>query len=398
MRRLVASYAPVVAVWALSRALLVAAPRWSGYPHHIAVTGDVRLYEQWAAGLAGGRFPVDDPSWQYPPVAGTVLLLPRLLAASHYTGALQVILLAADAVLLALLLRPARSGGSLAGAWTWVAGTTTLGPIVLNRFDLVPAVLVVAGLGTRSRPRLAGVLLGLGAVVKVWPALLLGAVRPLRPAVVAAGLVGVGVVLGLFVVGAIPEGLDFLGNQKARGLQIESLAATPYVLLRSAGVHGIRVVHEYGAYQVIGPGVRGAVAATTIATVLVVVAYAVAARRRPGDVALGLGALLAVVLVSRVLSPQYLIWELAVCAVLAANRPRATRLVGGLLVLAAGMTQLLYPVAYGGLLHGRPLPALLLAARNAVLVAACVAALRVRPLSGWGGDPRGNLHSPRPDP
>ncbi|BFO20807.1 hypothetical protein SHKM778_71950 [Streptomyces sp. KM77-8] len=60
----------------------------------------------------------------------------------------------------------------------WVAGVPLLGPTVYARYDvMVTAVAVAALLAAVRRPRLAGVLMGFGAVVKVWPALLLVGVR-----------------------------------------------------------------------------------------------------------------------------------------------------------------------------------------------------------------------------
>lgn len=381
----------VLVAWALTRALLVAAPGWSGYPHHAGITGDVRLYAGWASILVSGHFPLYDPTWQYPPGAAGVLALPGLSPLRYYPSFVALALIG-DALVLAVLLRRAATGGTLAGAWLWILGTTALGPIVENRFDTAPTLLAMAALavGTRLssgpaaggaprsglRPGLAGGLLALGAAVKVWPGLLFPLIA--RRGRAAAGALAVGVVIlaGLAVGGRLGEGLDFRHNQEARGLQAETLAATPYLLARVLGASGIRVVREYGAYQVHGPGVSVVVALTTVASAVVVLAFLGLAWRRPGNVDLGLAGLLAVLLVARVLSPQYLVWAIGLAALAVSDAASRQRRTAGLLVAACALTQWLYPIWYVGLIHGAVGSTLLLAVRNAVLLVAGGVAVR----------------------
>jgi Glycosyltransferase family 87 len=379
--------------WVGTRALLVAAPGWSGYPHHAAVVGDVRLYARWASILLSGHFPPHDPSWQYPPGAAGLLVLPGLTPLRYYPS-FVVLALIVDALMLGVLVG---RGRSLAGAWLWIAGPTALGPIVLNRFDTVPTLLAVAALAigarAQAKPRAdrsfcAGVLLGLGIAVKVWPVLLIpiagGRGRQRGHLVAGAGIVGVVILVGLAASGRLGEGLDFRHNQQARGLQVETVAATPYLLARAFGGSGIRVVREYGAYQVHGPGVPAVVTVTTVATGLAIVAFLALAWRRPGNVGLGLAGLLGVLLVGRVLSPQYLVWALGLAAFGLTDRESRQRMTAGLLVAACALTQWLYPIWYVGLIRGAVGSTLLLAARNGVLLVAVGVALRAA------------LSSPRP--
>ncbi len=398
-----------------TRALLVAAPGWSGYPHHAGITGDVRLYAGWASTLVSGHFPLGDPTWQYPPGAAGVLALPGLSPLRYYPSFVALALIG-DALVLAVLARRAAAGGSPAGAWVWILGTTALGPIVENRFDTAPTLLAVAALAVATRPAsgpaagsvsgsrsgLAGALLGLGAAVKVWPVLLFPLIARRRRAAAGALAVGGVIVVGLAAGGRLGEGLDFRHNQEARGLQTETLAATPYVLARAFGASGIRVVREYGAYQVHGPGVSVVVALTTVASAVVVLAVLGLAWRRPGNLDLGLAGLLAVLLVARVLSPQYLVWALGLAALAVSNPASRQRRTAGLLVLACGLTQWLYPIWYVGLIHGAVGSALLLAVRNAVLVVAGGLAVRAAlaspmpALAPPGVTPRSGSAAPAP--
>ncbi|QMU68521.1 glycosyltransferase 87 family protein [Streptacidiphilus sp. P02-A3a] len=138
----------------------------------LALTTDVKvIYQGWSQVLATGTFPLDDMTWQYPPLAALVMLLPGWLPWSYFTGFL-VMVAACDALATALLLRAWRRGGSRAGVWLWVLAVPLLGPTVFCRFDLVVTVVAVAGLlAAARRPVLGGVLAGVGAMLKVWPAL-----------------------------------------------------------------------------------------------------------------------------------------------------------------------------------------------------------------------------------
>jgi hypothetical protein len=383
---------PILA-WALSRLLLVAMSSWTGYPHQRSAMGDVRFYRDWAAGLAHGHFPLDE-RWQYPPGAAAVLALPRLLPLS-YTVGLVAVVLCADAAILAILLTHARhSKGSLKGAWFWVAGPVLLGPVVLYRFDMVPAVLAVGGLAAAGRPFLAGLLLGAGGMVKLWPAFLLPAARGRtgwRRAAAGLLLVLAARVAVLAVTGLLPHAGGFAGNQRARGLQVESVPATPWLVARLLGA-GVRVEYSYGAFQVVGSLPQAVATWTTPVEAAVLAAYVLAAwrRRRQDPLAdetpLGLAVLLLVVVVARVLSPQYLLWLLAVAAVgLTGHADRLSR-VGRLLLVAAAMSQAVYPGLYNLMLRGAVVPSMLLVARNVVLVAATVLAVRAAstpPAASW---------------
>jgi hypothetical protein len=84
------------------------------------------------------------------------------------------------------------------------------------------------------------------------------------------------------------------------------------------------------------------------------------------------------VVVGKVLSPQYLLWLLPVAvAGLAVADSRALRRWTAGLLLACGLTQVVFPLSYGAITLGEGSPWLAvsaLVARNAVMVALLVAA------------------------
>ncbi|HMA46469.1 MAG TPA: hypothetical protein VKP11_04610, partial [Frankiaceae bacterium] len=93
----------------------------------------------------------------------------------------------------------------------------------------------------------------------------------------------------------------------------------------------------------------------------------------------GLVLLLLLLLTSRVLSPQYLLWLFGVAACRPAGGPArdARRRVGALLLVAALLSHVVYPWRYHDLEQGRVVASLVFLARNTVLVTAAVLAGRV---------------------
>ena len=235
--------------------------------------GDVPIYEKWLPVLVNGHFPSRDPSWQYPPGTGAVLSLPRLLPGS-YTTAFLCVQLICDLIIAIVLARMAIRHGSWLGCWCWLAGIPLLGVDALGHFDIAVTLLAVVALYLAASPWSLGAFGGLGAVVKVWPLVVLVGVRPgqasraVTAAVATAGAVLTGYLI--FTHGS----LSFLANQHSRGIEMESIAAQPFLILRRLGMwHGV-IRYQYGAWEIVGPGVGVAATLMLSFTVLALLALA----------------------------------------------------------------------------------------------------------------------------
>src|SRR5664280_732689 len=355
------------------------------------VLGDVVLYQGWVRGMTSGLgLPVHDERWQYPPGAAVVLLIAGL-APRYMWGLVGVVLVADAAVFFALLLR----GQSPLGAAVWVVGPSLLGPLTYARFDVVPTAFAVCGLLWGRRPVLAGAALAIGGWVKVWPVLLLGALRDRRAvpgALLGAAVASIAVVLALAATGQLGAATAFLAFQQARGLQVESVAATPFMVARAFGI-GPPPVYQYGAMEVVTAGRDVAVAVCTAGEALVLVLFAAAALRAwrrpppaagsqpagpptagPASADRALALVLGLMVTSRVLSPQYLLWALGLAATAVAMGSRRQWTTAVLLLVAAAVEHGVDQVG-GGVLSGRPLPTGVLVARNLLLIAATVSAV-----------------------
>ncbi|MER6354919.1 glycosyltransferase family 87 protein [Streptomyces sp. NPDC001634] len=338
-----------------------------------------KLYFNWYGGLTHGSFPQGDQLWQYPPGAGLVLLSPGLLPNLTYFQAFVVITLLTDAVIaLALARVGTRPGRSLAGAALWTAGLPLLLHIPLARYDVQVTAFAVLALLTLSRyPRVGGALAALGALVKVWPVLVLIGTRRgrgTRQAWAAAALTAAWLLALLAALFNNP--FDFLRQQGGRGVQIESLGGTVLMFARRAGWPG-RTRYQYGAVEFVGPHVH-AVALCSLALTAVSFALLLVWRLRvrrwspatPYDVAMT--AVLLFTVTSRVISPQYMVWLIGLAAVCLTSRHTTQRSVAALILAATAVSVVEFPAYYGYVINSTWAGCELMLVRNGLLASAAV--------------------------
>ncbi|WP_303708209.1 MULTISPECIES: hypothetical protein [Microbacterium] len=381
----------VLALW-IAFLLVHVLTAWLGWVYPSQPMGDVVLvYEPWAtAAWSGGEIVGVTESWVYPQLALLPMMLAAVLAAPFLpllgvSGAYLIgwvlLVTVLDAVAFAVLVGRGHVRSRRTAAWFWCAALLLLGPIALYRIDAVTVpIAVVAGLWLVTRPTIAAALLAVGAWIKIWPgALLLAAVvagRARLRMLLAAAVVTAGVVVVLLLLGADTEILGVLTAQTGRGLQIEAVAATPFLWMAVTGAARIEYSYDILTFQIVAPGAE---ALATILTPLLVLAAAVVtvvggvkavrgasfARLFPP-----LALLLVTVLIAlnKVGSPQFQTWLLApVILWLVLDRRRA-RTAAALVLALCLLTCLVYPLSYDGLLRAEAAPVLLLTMRNVLLV------------------------------
>ncbi|MFI7411792.1 glycosyltransferase 87 family protein [Streptomyces sp. NPDC049627] len=374
------SLAWLLGIWCLTRlVLLLCVFKVYVFPGP-DVTSDVSvIYQGWYDVLRTGTFPLDDVTWQYPPAAALAILSPALVFWLDYASAFFVLCFTADlAVLLLLLYAGRRPDRTLRGAWVWVVGVPLLGPTVYARYDvMVTAVAVAALLAGARHPRLMGALTAFGAMLKVWPVLLLVAARR-RGAWASAALTAAGLA-ALFAL-AMPGAFAFLTFQRDRGTEVESLGALVFHVARHHGWDG-QVLLNYGSVEFLGPYVD---AVSTAALALSGLAFGwlllwrLRARRFEAHT-LADAAFVAVLMfttTSRVISPQYLVWLVGLAAVCLCFRGSRMRLPVGLVLAASFVTVLEFPVWFAHVVASDTLGVTLLFLRNGLLVLATLLAAR----------------------
>jgi hypothetical protein len=358
-------------VWLVSRADLYRAAVVTN------MNGDVGIYQHWySCCLSRGTFPVSDLMWQYPPGAALVFWLPGRLPGG-YVSNFALLAIGCDLAVTLMLCARGRHGGSAAGAWCWVCGVPLLGAISVTRFDVVPVAVSVAAVCLAGRGVARGVLTGAGAAIKIWPVTLLAGIPPGRwRRDLGAAVMVLAVVCAVFARAT----MSFLAHQAARGVEVESVVATPLMIWREAGWGGT-VVFRFGAMQLSGWPVALTRDASTVFLVLAVAAVLgwrllIAAGRlrwRPEFATdAPLAATLLFLITSPVLSPQYLLWVIGLAAACLATGRTTQRPVTLAVLATAGLTQLIFPAWWPELLSGSAAVTALLVARNTLLVATAV--------------------------
>jgi len=391
LAQLRSSTTSLIVAWVVTRLLLLGTLTGAvPYPDGPSVINDVKLYSEWSNLLVTGRFPVGDDMWQYPPGAGVIFALAAIMG-SNPVAAFVVIALVFDAATLAVLaLAGRRRGVGLGGAWAWVIGAVLVGPVFLARFDILPTFTAVLALVLVGRPVWSGAAAGIGAMLKVWPGLMLIALpRRSLPRGLLGFVIAVSATLAAVMLWST-GGVSFLGEQGARGLQVESVGALPFMVW-NAITGDVATQFRYGAMEVDVPATIPIGLAITLAGFALMGLLGVLRllgrleQVAPADVALLV--LLISMVTSRVLSPQYSVWILGVAAVTFVDRTSALRPVIWLLVPSVLITQLIYPFGYGSFLGGAWWAVLAQSVRVLLLVIA----------TGWALVVVGRMAARRPD-
>ena len=353
------------------------------------VVGDVYYYHRKINALFSAG--LDRTLYEYPTPVVWILWLPYGASLGNRVGylvAFIIFMLALDALFTYALWRSAGRRHDTAIDF-WLIFVPLIGPLSYLRFDMLPAVLAGGALlAARHKPWVTGALTGLGAAIKLWPALLIGAFMSYRadrrPAGIAFVVIGFGLALISLIFGGWLRLISPLTWQSDRGLQIESIWATPLMLARAVKPDYWTVdMSRYQAYEIFGSGVEAWVMISNIATLFglaLIILLTIRAFRYDGSTPVAIGfvivAIVAIMTITnKTLSPQYLLWLGGPMAALLAFRPQAlpgeqppiNRMAGQLLILAL-LTQLVYPLLYDSYLG--------LQGHVMIIVASIVAAIR----------------------
>lgn len=400
--------------WLVAHAIPVAWIRATGES-----TGDIHYYFRGVAGLEPGAMD------EYPEVGTWPARLVDIIATrlpGEDTGALFIdgfiaLNLLASAAFTVCLWRIDRHRRARA-AWFWILFAAVSGPILLTRLDMFPGVLVAGFavlLFSRSAPgrALSPALLAAATMMKLWPgilgAALVGGLRRVGTWARVAWFFGTLAALCVLVVvlGGTERLLSPVTYQGDRGLQVESILATP-LMLANAVRGGADTPWAIGfadskSYEITGPGVEAMLTAGTVLMVLtVVLALGWALVRLVRDdwtpvraLSFGMLLIMLVIVTNKVFSPQYMVWIAPVAAVaMVVCRQRAVTVIAVQVLVTAALTTWVYPVVYDPYLISNPPDtgaALVLVLRNVSVIVLTVScawwAFSPRGARTWGLDP-----------
>jgi uncharacterized membrane protein len=342
---------------------------------------DLNVYRDYEQRIRAGQLPYRDFRVVYPPGALPVFLAPGIVPDSSHAPVYKVWFGRFMAVCgVVCLLLVVAAGGS----W-WAIGFVAISPLaigslVVARFDLWPAMLVLAAVMAfvRDRQVLGWTALGVAVVAKLYalvlvPVAIVWTLRRNGARELWRGLaVWLAVVLAVFGPFAIlaPHGLyTMLHDQVARLIQIESL---PAAILKTFG--NPSWTPDLGAISIPGHKTLGNVMAGLEAIVLVGlwIAFARGPMSKDRLIRYTAACVCCFIALGKVLSPQFLIWLVPLVPLVAGLRGLVAT---ALLATALVMTQFYFPGTY--------VPWLVLTrdlVLVAILVVLAVPALRRRPV------------------
>jgi Glycosyltransferase family 87 len=341
--------------------------------------GDVRRYHQVAT--ADGR-PYRDFEFEYPPVMVAAIEAVDGGSIRSTTVRLMWSQLLIDLAIAAVV---AWGWGRRAGIAYLVIGLPfVVYPFLYLRLDLLSVFLAVLAvvLVRRRHPYAGGVTLAVACLAKLWPLVLVPMLVVRRSwralgAFVAASVAGMA---GWIAWGGVDGPMQVVTTRGAKGWEFES---TIGALVRSVG--GTTPQLERYAWRVgeVPDWARTLLALAILAAVALV--WILASRAKPGgpgvlDGLAPLAGITAFLVLSPLLSPQFLAWLLPFAAIAAVH---GERLVARLTFVAVGLSVALLALL-PELIDGGGLAIFVLTLRNAVLVALLVTlTIRLVRLPGW---------------
>jgi hypothetical protein len=350
---------------------------------------DTPVYAGYGERMTSGGLPYRDFAVEYPPGALIPFAVPALISSSDGygrtfaalmtfgMGVICALIVLSQRALRASLRRTALSVGA------FLLGALLLGSFILTRFDLYAAAFTLAAVCAILHRRLilGPILLGLAIATKIYPAVLLpllvarawkreGHRAAFRDAAVT---VGTAVAVYLPFVLIAPEGVArSVWRQLGRPLQIESLGSGVLLALHHAAGMPLAWASGSGSQNLTGTVASVASGITTIlgagALVLVWVRYARGDTESQARFAqYAAAAVVAFVAFGKVVSPQFLVWLLAIVVIVPGLRGSVATV---LLVVACGLTRLWFPRTYWDLVKEfDPTSSWLVLGRDLVLVA-----------------------------
>jgi uncharacterized membrane protein len=359
-------------------------------------TGSLELYL--AQQMRHGQIPYHDFASEYPPLALLSFLLPGLFfhTTVAYSWAFAAELMVFD-LLAMLMIFDLASFLKISVRKALVIYTLLIvatGPILVCRYDILPAMLVLGAIWAfiKGKTKLAWATAALGFAAKLYPAIIVPffIIYQLKNRqyglLIKGGAVFILVLLIVHIPWVIIDAPGFwhsLTYHLERGLHSESTYGTALLAGQVLGMTRMEAALTYGSWNLISPLADSlAKISFFVSAFVLLVIYGLFAWRlqknsegslitkmsEPSAVKILQYSALAValfMLTNKVFSAQYLAWLCPLLPLVAGGR---RYLVPALFVVAAALTQYVYPYNYIGFELGEAAPVFVLTVRNLLLI------------------------------
>ncbi len=360
------------------------------------------IYYEYASMVLEGSVPYRDFALEYPPFSLVFFILPLLFTSSMeaFSVAFQIQVFLFNLLGLYMIYRIAnhqeKSPREMLAVYT--AAVLAIGPIIAQKYDVFPAILVLVSLYffSTGKHKASWAMLALGTMAKLFPAII-------APVYIAYYLInrqykriwsGIGIFAGVSLMAFLPfliagpgSLLSLLDYHALRGVQLESVYSGLLLMANKLGLITIELEFSAGSWNVASPLADTlAVISTFVLAASLLLSYWLIYRRiAPGEycilemAACCLLACSVMLITNKVLSPQYLIWLLPLLPLLSGRLRYGA---WAIFIMAGMLTYYIFPLNYFGLMALEPGAVTILFLRNVLLVvlavffAICVYSLR----------------------
>ena len=356
-----------------------------------------------ALDILGGQIPYHDFTFEYPPLVILLWVIPALFFRSmpFYFIAFAIEIFFFDFLAMKLIIHLSRRLNlSMVRSlffYTLFIGVVA-GPIVIQRCDLVPAVLMLAALVAliKGRNSLAWSMLALGVVAKLFPIIIapLFVIWYLIKKQYKQLIKGVAVFVAVILVTVIPwiiidaQGFWYSINYHLqRGLHAESSYGSFLLLAQLLGFIRVGGGFSFGSYNLISPtadyitGVSFYIALEILLILYLLFALKLSGLQRGQKnnistvmpnvemesllLRYALLVIIGLMISSKIFSPQYMVWF---CPLLPLINIRGSNLIFILCLIAGGATLYIYPFNYTPFARFETFPVIMMALRNLLLI------------------------------
>ena len=332
------------------------------------------LYFGYAEKMASLQMPYSDFPAEYPPLAMLLIFIPRLFSFSPFTYEIAFGVMVYIALLAGLIctykLADMYSDKPRRYTNLYIILCICFFEFIIDRYDIFPTMMCLFALYffKTNRMNLAWVMIAIGTMTKLFPALLapIFLIYLCMNGKKKDALKGVGICVTIGIASMLPflisdpeTMLMFLTYHMDRGMQTESLVSSFLMLFDKMGLVEIGYHFNYGSDHIYGPipdaiaGVMIYIMAMLIAATYV--AYGMIVNKiEEKNTFLGIAlasfaVIMLFILVNKVLSAQYIIWMIPfvviICAIMDPIWEKRTEI---LFACALALTQLSFAINIGG--------------------------------------------------
>jgi uncharacterized membrane protein len=331
----------------------------------------IGIYFDYASNVLGGNLPYRDFILEYPPFALFFFILPRLFTSNLgiYTVAFQMEVFLFDLLGLYMIYRIAQYQGK--SPWkmltVYTVAILAIGPFIAETYDIFPAIIVLLALYYfwMGKHKTSWGILAVGALTKIYPVTLAPIflfyyVRNHQYKRIWSGILvfaasSLAIIIPFLAIS--PSSLLSLINYHVqRGLQLETVYSSFLLIVGKFSSTSPQVAYGAGSWNVTGPLADSlAVISTFVMAFLLLMSYwFIYSRIKTGksqliEMSTCFLLVIAVVLItSKVLSPQHLIWLFPLLPLLSGRQRYA---IWAVFVVIGALTYYIFPLHFTELVN-----------------------------------------------